>query len=198
MGVIGADGVAQILAGEVGVYLGGGEAFVPQHLLHGTQVGPVLHQFGSKTVAEAVGRDIFVYASFLDGLFDELEDCHAGEMVATEVEEDIFLLARLGRELAADGEEVGLQQAEGAGIDGHPTLFVALADDLQHLLFGIDVGELEVAQFGDAEAAAIKDFDNDVVAGRTGLAEVEGLLDGGDVVVAEHVGQMFGTGGHFD
>ena len=52
MGVVGADGVAEGLATEVGVYFGGGERGMTQHLLHSPQVGSVLHQLGGKTMAQ--------------------------------------------------------------------------------------------------------------------------------------------------
>ena len=55
MGMIGGDGVAKILTGEMGVDLGGGKAFVAQHFLHGAQIGTILHQLGGKAMAEAVG-----------------------------------------------------------------------------------------------------------------------------------------------
>ena len=107
--VVGGDSVAEVLVAEVGVYLGGGEAFVSQHFLHSTEVGTVLHQFGSETVTEAVGRDIFVQASLIDSLFDKLEDSNAREMVTAKIEEYIFFFAWLRGELTADGEDVVLQ-----------------------------------------------------------------------------------------
>jgi hypothetical protein len=98
---------------------------------------------------KAVRGDILVEAGHFHGLLDKLENGHTGEMVAPEIEEDILLLAWLGHQLAADGEQIVLQEAEGAGVDRHPAFLVAFAKDLQHLLFGIDIGEFEIAEFGD-------------------------------------------------
>ena len=44
-------------------------------------------------------------------------------------------------------EDVVLHQLQGTGIDGHPAFLVAFAEDLEHLLLGVDVGEFEVDQF---------------------------------------------------
>jgi len=96
----------------------------------------------------------------------------------------------LDGELAAvEGDVLG-EEVKGAGVDGHPAFFVAFADDLEHLLGSEDVGEIEVDQFGYAQTAAIEHFDDDVVAGRSRKAAVEGLLDGVDVGIGEHVGQV--------
>ena len=182
----------------MGVDLGGGEAFVTQHFLHGTEVGTVLHQFGGEAVAEAVWRHILVQAGLVDSLLDELEDRHAGEVVATEVEEDVLFLAGLGSELAAGGVDIVLQKVQRMGVDGHPALFIAFADDLQHFLFGVDVGETEIDQLGDPKATTVEHFDDDIVAVLPWKATVEGVLYGGDILVSEHVGQMLWTVGHVD
>ena len=50
MWMISADGVAEVLAAEVGIDFGGGKVFVAKHLLNGTKVGTVLHQFSGKAV----------------------------------------------------------------------------------------------------------------------------------------------------
>ena len=55
VGMVGGEGVAEILRGEVGVDFSGREALVAEHLLHSAEVGTVLHQLGGEAVAEAVG-----------------------------------------------------------------------------------------------------------------------------------------------
>ena len=81
MRVIGGYSVTKILVGKMGVDLGGGEAFVAQHLLYGTEVGTILYQFGGETMAQTVRRDIFLNAGLLYRLFDKLEDRYAREMM---------------------------------------------------------------------------------------------------------------------
>ena len=60
VGVVGGDGVAESVAGKVGVDLGGGDALVTQHLLHGAEVGTVLDELGGEAVAEGMGAHVFV------------------------------------------------------------------------------------------------------------------------------------------
>ena len=74
VGVVGADGVAEVLGGEVGVDFGGDDAAVAEHFLHGTEVGTVLHEFGGEGVAEAVGGNVFGDVGTGGGFFDELVD----------------------------------------------------------------------------------------------------------------------------
>lgn len=198
VGVVVLDGVAQELLAEVGVDLGGGDFLVAQHLLHGAQVGAVLHQLGGEAVTERVGRDVLTDARRLYRLLKEHEDVVAAEVCTVAVEEDVLVLARLGRDVGSDGADVGEQQIQGVGVDGHPPLLGALAEDKEALFLGIDVGEFEVHQFGDTEATAVEHLDNDVVAFLVGAASVEGGLDTGDVVVGEHIGKMLRSNRHVE
>ena len=46
---------------EVDVDLSGGDGFVAEHLLDGTEIGSTLEQMGGERVAEGVGRDSLAY-----------------------------------------------------------------------------------------------------------------------------------------
>lgn len=50
VGMEGGDGIAEGVAGEMGVNLSGADTFVAEHLLDGTQVGTVLDKLGGKAV----------------------------------------------------------------------------------------------------------------------------------------------------
>ena len=104
----------------------------------------------------------------------------------------------LDGELAALEENVVLEEIQSAVVDGHPAFLVAFAHHLQHLLLGIDVGELEVNKLGHPKSAPIQYFDNDIVARRARSAAVEGGLHGGDVGIGKHVGKVLGACGHLD
>ena len=41
----------QLFVGYVGIYLGGTDVFVPEHLLHAAQIGTAREEIGSKAVA---------------------------------------------------------------------------------------------------------------------------------------------------
>ena len=62
--------VGEYLAAQQGIVemyvdFGGGDAFVAEHLLYGTQVGASFEQVGGKTVAQGVGADVFLNAAGL-------------------------------------------------------------------------------------------------------------------------------------
>ena len=173
---------------EVSVYLSGGEAFMTQHLLHGTEVSTILHQFGCKAVAQTVGRDVLVETRLFDSFLDELENRNAREVVAAKIEEYIFFLAWLRCELAAEGVDIVVEQMQRMAVDGYPTFLIALADNLEHFLFKINIGQLEIDQFGDPKATAIQHFDDNIIAGGSGKAAVESVLKSRYVLVGKHVG----------
>ena len=107
MGMEGGDGVAEGVAGEVGVDFGGGNAFVAKHLLHGAEVGSVFDQLGGEGVTQRVGTHMFLYTRLGDSLLEKHEDKVAREMAPTTVEEDIFFLAGLDLDVGADIVDVG-------------------------------------------------------------------------------------------
>ena len=190
VGVVRGDGVAEGVAGEMSVDFCGWDAFVAEHLLDGTEVGTVLHQLGGETVTEGMGADVLVDACVLNCLLQKHEDIVSREVATKAVNEDEFFFAGLDVVVHADIVDVGIDEVEGAGIDGHPAFLVAFADDLEHLLVGIEVWHLEVYKFRDAETAAVKHFDDDVVAVLVGKAEVEGGLDFGDILVGKDIWQQ--------
>ena len=67
-------GLAESLAGEVCVGLGGGEGLVAEEFLHGAEVGAVFEQVGGEGVAECVGGDARVEAYELEVLVELAAD----------------------------------------------------------------------------------------------------------------------------
>jgi len=49
-------GLFELFNGIVGVHLGSSQAGMPEQVFDGLQVGPLLQQVGSKTVAEGMGE----------------------------------------------------------------------------------------------------------------------------------------------
>ena len=80
----------------------------------------------------------------------------------------------------------------------HPAFFVAFAENFQALFVGEKAGEFELDQFGYTESAAVHHLDNDMVAHALHRTAVEGVLESGDFVVGEHIGQMVGARGHIE
>ena len=64
----------EVLVGNVGVNLGGGDVGVAEHGLHGADVGAVHEEVGGEAVTEGVGGDVFrdagLFCVGLDDTFD--------------------------------------------------------------------------------------------------------------------------------
>ena len=57
------DGLPEVVAVEVGVYLRRRDGFVAEHLLHGPQIGPALDEVRRKGVPERMGADLLFQTS---------------------------------------------------------------------------------------------------------------------------------------
>ena len=190
--------LAQELAVDVGVELGGAYAFVAEHGLYGSEVGTALEEVGGKGVAQGVGgdgaRDAGTGGQHLYGV----EHGDAREVLATaEREEEVVVLAGFGGDVATVVEPE-LQLAHGTGRHGHETLFGTFAYDVEEGVGGVDVGEGEVAEFADAQTAAVEEFDDGAVAVACGFGEVDGGLECVDLGYGEHGGEVGRAAWHFE
>ena len=174
------DLAAEEGAVEVGVELGGADAFVAQHHLYGAQVGAAFEQVGGEGVAEGVGRYVLLEAGAGGDGLEVVEHGDAREAAAAAVaEEEDVLLARAdvdGAALVHPRADFG----EGAGGDGHKALLAALAEDAQEAFVEKEVAQAEAAQFAYAQPAAVENFHDAVVAPPLGEAEVDGGFEGID------------------
>ena len=50
----------EVLAGDMGIYLGGRNIDMTEHYLHGSQVGAAFQQVGCKRMSQAVGGNFFI------------------------------------------------------------------------------------------------------------------------------------------
>ncbi len=67
------DFCAQHRAVDMGIDLGSGDGFMPQHGLNGAQVSSSLQQVGSKRMTERVRTNGLLDACLFGQLFDEME-----------------------------------------------------------------------------------------------------------------------------
>ena len=81
------DGALDVVSVEMGVDFGGGDAFVAQHLLYGTEIGAALHEVRGERVAEGVRTDGLGDAGGCSQRLDNQENHFAGKLAATTVEE---------------------------------------------------------------------------------------------------------------
>ena len=127
---------------NVCVYLGGGDGFVTEHSLDGTQIGTSFEQGGSKGVAECVGGNFFLYTCFLHEVFDHEEHHDSGEgFAATFADEDIVLVFGRDVDVAAFGK-IELEFVDCLGRDGDEALLAAFSFHLDKFVI-----EEEVAEF---------------------------------------------------
>lgn len=170
------DFLPQLLVTHVGVDLGGAEVGMAEKRLDDAEVRAALEERCGKGVAEGVGRDSLLDAGELALFLDHDEDHHSCEVVATAVEEDIVLFAGLDLHLPAVVEPE-VQFLYGFVADGHEAFLVALAEDADEVLVEIEVGELEVGELRDTQAAREEHLDDGAVAVALLLREIHAGLE---------------------
>ena len=169
-----------------------------EHGLYGTEVGTALEEVGGEGVAQGVGGDGAGDAGTGGQHLYGVEHGDAREVLAAaEREEEVVVLARFGGDVATVVEPE-LQLAHGTGRHGHETLFGAFAYDVEEGVGGVDVGEGEVAEFADAQTAAVKKLDDGAVAVACGFGEVDGGLECVDLGYGEHGGEVGRAAWHFE
>ena len=129
----------------MGIDLGSGDGFMPQHGLDGAQIGPAFQEVGGKAVAESVGADVLLQPGGFCQILDDAEHHDAGDGIAPTGQEDVvFETGAVAPALAVDQPEVDL--LDGALGDGHQALLAALAFYANEAFVEVEVAELEVAQ----------------------------------------------------
>lgn len=155
--------MAEELDVEVGVYLGGDDALVTEHLLDGTEAGATFQEVGGKRVTEGMRGDSLRDACCLCQLLDDSEDHHTGELGAAAVQKEIIFVVWFdGHLVAALQPEMYLLDRDGR--QRHKTLFASLAVDTHVAEVEIDIRQFQVDQFGDTKARAIEGLDDGEVA----------------------------------
>lgn len=188
----------QVIPIEMGVDLGGGDAFVSQHFLDGTQVGTTFDKVGGKTVPEGVRADVFLEPDTLNLFFDDEKYHHAAEFFAPFVEKDKLFVAFGRLDMDADVLDVDAEVLQGIPADGDEALLVPLADNPQKADVGEDLAGLEVREFRYPEPRTVEDFEHGAVAVALGAAEGDAFEDIVDFVVAEGIREFAAEFGRFE
>ena len=162
---------------DVGIDFRREDGLVPQHFLHDAQVGTVLDQVGGEGVAEGVRGDFFPDAGEQRLLLDQIEDGHPAERAAVFVEERHVVEGRFRRlrtRLEVLRESVCRHFPE-----GDQPLLVALAHHAHEAFREVDLRDQQAAGFGDAQTAAVEDFEDRAVAqARPAGRGIHGFEDG--------------------
>ncbi len=183
------EGFAQVFPVEVGIYLGGGDAFVAKHFLYGTKVGSSFYEVGCKRVAESVRGNVLGDTCLLGQAFQHQEDHDAGQLAAAAVkEEDVFAAAFDGN-MDADLILIDPDIFDGGIADGDEPLFVAFPDDADVAGVEVEARDTEVDDFADAKPAAVHGFEDGFVAAAFGFAKIDLTDDRLYFFKVQHIGQ---------
>ena len=172
----------------VGVYLGGEDGFVAQHLLDDPQVRTPFDEVGGEGVAEGVRGNLLVDAGGHRLFLHEVEDGDAAERPAGPVQEkDVLERAggrfRTDRKIVPDG-------FRGHFPEGNDALLVALADDIDIPLVQMDMGNPEAGAFAHAETASVQDLQDGAAAESGRRLRVHGGEDGIDFLHRQDGGKV--------
>src|SRR5580692_10263930 len=118
----------QELAVQVGIDLGGGNAFMAQHFLYGAEVGATFHEMGGEGMTEGVGGNVLGNAGLPDKVFQEQEDHDPGEPAAAAIEKEDILMAGLDRYMYADILHIDTDVFDGGAADGYQSFLISLTD----------------------------------------------------------------------
>lgn len=124
---------------DVGIDLGGADAFVAEKGLDDAEVGAAFEQGCGKGMTKGMGRDGLPDARQRGLLFDHNEDHHSREMGAPSIKKHIIFLSGL------DGHVVAVVEPEAEFLDGtlgdgYEALLAALAHDAHELFVEVEVG----------------------------------------------------------
>ena len=173
----------------VGVYLRSADALMSQHGLDGTQVCTALQQGCGKRVTQGVGRDGLGDAGLYSLLLDHDEHHHPCQVRSPAVQEDIVFFTGLDVHEVTVYEPV-LQFPDGLGRDGDQPFLRTLAEDPDVLFVEVEVAELQVDQFTDAQPAREQHLDDGSVALTFPLAQVDAVFQGIHLLCRQHLGQV--------
>src|SRR5580700_8746939 len=87
-GVIFFERLAEEFAVEVGIDLGGGDAFVAEHFLNGTKIGAAFDEVGGEGMAKGMRGDVLGNPGLFYEVFKQQKDHDAAKAAAAAVEEE--------------------------------------------------------------------------------------------------------------
>jgi hypothetical protein len=117
----------EVVTVKVRVNLRSGDGLVPQHGLHGPQVGSTLNEMRSKRVPKSVRADILAKANVAGQLLDDQEYHHPTQRATSAIQEDDVIGSLLDLELTPHVLHVQQGVLEGVGAYGYEPYFIAFA-----------------------------------------------------------------------
>ena len=171
----------------MGVFLGGRETGVAEKFLDGTEVGAIGEKMRGVGVAQAVGMKRGIAAENSRVQLDDAASAAIGEARASVVDQQ----GSLGGFGGALGKII-FERGSGFRSVGDLPLLFSFAADANPALLEIEIVEIQADQFGDAQAAAVEQLEQEQVA--LGMRAVQLILSD---AVDQRVG-LFGSGNQGD
>ena len=153
--VVGIDDFGEMLAVYMHIYLGGRDGFMPEHLLDGTDICPVLQEMGGKRMPEGVGADFFPDARQSCLLLDDGKDHGPGKTTTTPVQEQYIFKSLLGFVVDPYFIPIQLNVFTRYGTHGNKPFFPSLAAGLQESFLKIKITQPKVQQLGNPQPASV-------------------------------------------
>jgi len=182
--------IAEAVAGDVSVNFRRGDGGMTEEFLNDAEVGAVFEQVSRKTVAQHVRCDIPSNPGTTNALFDAEPECDRRERRAALCEKDVGWRAR-SYEFGPSDRDVAFESGHGLLARGQDTFFVAFADDVNETSFEVELFEPKAAQFGEAQAGSIGEFEDCLIAKRLGSFRCFGREELIDFLAGKRFGQTF-------
>lgn len=182
--------LAQMCGIQMHVYFRCAKVFVPKHLLYCTQVGTALNQMGGKTVTERMWRYLLRDSGIGGIVLDEDKKRYARQgLPPGPRHKDVVLITSLYVYMPAHLKPI-MQFPDCPWRDGHQPLFFALSMYSYEPFVKEKVGDAQIYEFADAQAAAIQHLYDTMVPGSLGLAQVYGIKNLVYLIHRKHLWQM--------
>ncbi len=182
--------LAETSSGDMGIGFGGGDAGMAEEFLDDAEIGPVFEEVGGEGMSEHVGGHVPFDTCAADPRFDAEPEGDGSEGGAATGEEDVGRGFR-GDQAGTSGGEVTFEGGTGGASDGHDPFLVAFADDMDEPGFELELFESDAAEFGEAKAAGVGEFENRVIA-EGGFGGLGGRgQDPFDFLGIEGLGELF-------
>src|SRR5690606_20036710 len=140
--------------------------------------------------AKGVWADIFMDSRFLSGLLDDQKNHHAGQLLPTAIEKDIFLMASRRSLMNAHVVFVKFQILQSIFPDRHQALLISFADDFKGADFGKDLPFLQFNQLTDTQAGAVEYFEHRPVTVTFRFAQLDSLQQLLDFLKTQGIGKL--------
>jgi len=148
---------------DMRVNLSGEYAFMTEHFLYNTQVGPILHQMRGKRVSESVRGNVFAYSCYFRLSANNNKNHFPCEPTSVAVQKKNILRSLCYRTCVAythiDGDAPYCRLS-----DRYQTLLGTLAGDSDKLLGKKEITDAKTHQFAHSQSAGVEYLNDGLIA----------------------------------